>query len=118
MSDTYSQPNEHGAYPPDQCEVIAFEGRKGAARIMLAHIGPNQWIISASATLGSRSWSGYPSANRGSRYPSRLDALAAAANKIIADCVASRHTTSTQAEAMARKEVLAWAEHQKQLRLF
>lgn len=29
MTSSYSQPNEHGAYEPDQCEIVEFKGGAG-----------------------------------------------------------------------------------------
>lgn len=117
MTSSYSQPNEYGAYEPDQCEIVEFKGGLGAAMIMLAHISPDEWIFSVRVTLASRFWGGYPAHDRGKRYSSRQDAVIAAAIGILDDCREAL-SSSSKTEEKARKEVIAWAKSQTQLRMF
>lgn len=119
VTSKYAQPNEHGAYEPDQCEIVEFKGGLGAATIMLAHISPDEWIFSVRVTLASRFWGGYPAHDRGKRYSCRQDAILAAISGILADCRETRlSSSSSKTEEKARKEVIAWAKTQTQLRMF
>lgn len=120
-STLYATPNEHGAYPPEVCEVIEFIGKqKSEAKIMLANIGPDQWIFSTSVRLYTSGWSGYPSHNRDKRYPTRADALSSAITKIIADVERDLKVMHAH-EAIfhsAGHEIIRWAQSLRQPKLF
>jgi hypothetical protein len=112
----YAQPNEHGAYPPDQCEVIETEGRSSSVRIMLAHAGPDAWIPSTSVRITGAGWGSYPGTGR-KQYPTRQAALAAAHDQIIADCEAKIRNASTRSMSQSAEEVIRLVDAQKRAQM-
>jgi hypothetical protein len=118
----YAQPNEHGAYMPDQCDVIEIpSGNRSEVKIMLAHTGPDTWTYSTIVHIVNAGWGGYPGCIR-EKYPTRQAALAAAYADIIDSCKYKIQQAGTQAQAQSAKKVIravkAHKKAQKQMTLF
>jgi hypothetical protein len=115
----YAQPNEHGAYTPDQCEVITLTGSVNnvevKVEIMLAHVGPDTWKASVIASLKHAGWGGYPAVDNGKVFPTRDAALAAACRSATNSC--QRYLGKNDPERKYAQEAIGLIEKQKQIQM-
>lgn len=109
VTDVYPQPNQHGVYLPDVCEVLTLPGvgtTKRARGVDLAHVlvvqvGPRTWLQGLDYQYRHGSVCGYGSLPyaKGIRYASRAAAVQAAAERLLKD---ARAVIAGRAEGLER----------------